>query len=115
LITADRDASDLIPLSTSQWYRIPAEGMASSGMVNAFHGMASPVPNVPRRRFDLRRSLNTSWGLEDFYTNPQLSLNTVPYQRRTLALLRRKMGSTIKSLIGQRPQKPNVRSGTRPI
>jgi hypothetical protein len=80
LIEPDRDGSDLIPPSTSQWYRIPAEEMTHIGFVNAFLGVASCRHKTPRRRLDLRRSLSTAWGFENFYDQVDLSLGMEPHR-----------------------------------
>jgi hypothetical protein len=98
LIEPDREGSDLIPLSISQWFRIPSEELTHESFVNAFLGVASPRSNVPRRRLDLRRSLNTAWGLQDFYKQADLSLSIAPRRPAKASLARRKMLRALKSL-----------------
>jgi hypothetical protein len=98
LMEPDREASDLIPLSTSQWYRIPSEEMTHEGFVNAFLGIASARSNVPRRRLDLRRSLNTAWGLQDFYKQADLSLGMAPHRPEKANFARQKMLRALRAI-----------------
>jgi hypothetical protein len=98
LMEPDREASDLIPLSVSRWYRIPSEELTHQGFVNAFLGIASPRPNVPRRRLDLRRSLDTAWGLHDFYRQADLSLSITPHRPVNASFSRRKMLHALKAI-----------------
>lgn len=96
LIEPDRDASSLIPSSTSRWYRIPTEEVTHDGFVKAFLGVSSPQSNAPRSRLDLRSSLNTRWGLDQLYDQMQLPLyvepepprKPVPPYRRAARVLR---------------------------
>jgi hypothetical protein len=98
LMEPDREGSDLIPQSISQWYRIPSEELTHEGFVNAFLGIASPRSNVPRRRLDLRRSLNTAWGLQDFYQQADLSLSMAPCRPAKTGFARRTMLRALKSI-----------------
>jgi hypothetical protein len=98
LIEPDREGSDLIPPSISQWYRIPLEELTHEGFVNAFLGIAAARSNVPRRRLDLRRSLNTAWGLQDFYQQADLSLSIAPRHPAKTSFAGRKMLRVLKSL-----------------
>jgi hypothetical protein len=98
LIDPDRDASDLIPSSVSQWYRIPSEELTYEGFVNAFFGIVSPRYNVPRRRLHLRRSLNTAWGFEGFYKQADLSLRVVPHRPARSSFPHRTMYRALKSI-----------------
>jgi hypothetical protein len=98
LMDPDRDASDLIPLSVSQWYRIPSEELTHEGFVNAFFGIVSPRYNIPRRRLDLRRSLNTAWGFKDFYNQADLSLSVVPHRPAKSSFPHRKVHRALKSI-----------------
>jgi hypothetical protein len=98
LVAPDRDTSDLIPASVSQWYRIPSEELTHEGFVNAFVGIASPRHNVPRRRLDLRRSLNTAWGFNDFYNQADLSLSIAPHRPPKFSFPHRKMLRALKSI-----------------
>jgi hypothetical protein len=98
LLEPDREASDLIPPSTSGWYRIPSEELTHEGFVNAFLGFASARSNVLRRRLDLRRSLNTAWGLHDLYKQADLSLSIARHRPAKASFLRRKMFRAIKSI-----------------
>jgi hypothetical protein len=98
LIEPDREASDLIPLSTSQWYRIPSEELTHDGFVNAFLGTVSPLSNGPRRRLDLRRSLNTAWGLQDFYNQADLSLSIASHASAIAGFPHRKVLRALKSI-----------------
>jgi hypothetical protein len=97
LIDPDRDASDLIPLSVSQWYRIPSEELTHEGFVNAFFGIVSPRYNVPRR-LDLRRSLNTAWGFEGFYNQADLSLSVAPHRPTKSSFPHRTVYRALKSI-----------------
>jgi hypothetical protein len=98
LIDPDRDASDLIPMPVSEWYRIPPEELTHEGFVNAFFGIISPRYNVPRRRLDLRRSLNTAWGFEGFYNQIDLSLSVEPHRPEKSSFPHRKMYRALKSI-----------------
>ena len=98
LMEPDRDASDLIPLTVSQWYRIPSEELTHEGFVNAFSGIISSRRNVPRRRLDLRRSLNTAWGFDDFYNQADLSLSVVPHRPSKFSFPHRKVYRALKSI-----------------
>jgi len=98
LMDPDRDASNLIPLSVSQWYRIPSEELTHEGFVNAFFGIVSPRYNVPRQRLDLRRSLNTDWGFKDFYNQADLSLSVVPHRPAKSSFPHRKVHRALKSI-----------------
>ena len=98
LMEPDREASDLIPPSTSRWYRIPSEELTHEGFVNAFLGVASARSNAPRRRLDLRRSLNTAWGLQDFYKQADLSLSAAPHRRARTGFPRQKIVRALKSV-----------------
>ncbi|WP_315836231.1 hypothetical protein [Bradyrhizobium prioriisuperbiae] len=100
LIDPDRDSSPLIPRSMSRWYRIAAEDLATTDFVNAFRGSSAPRSNAPRRHIDLRRSLNTSWGFEDLYTQAALPLSIAPrYSQRPSRY--RRAGRAIKSILRQ--------------
>jgi hypothetical protein len=98
LMEPDRDASDLIPLSVSRWYRIPSEELTHEGFVNAFSGIVSPRHNAPRRRLDLRRSLNTAWGFDDFYNQADLSLSAMPHRPSKFGFPHRKVYRALKSI-----------------
>jgi hypothetical protein len=98
LIEPDRDASDLIPPSISRWYRVPTEEMTHEGFVDAFLGKAFPRRNAPRRRLDLRRSLRTSWGLEDFQAQARLPLSMESHQPSIFAFPSQKVGRALRSI-----------------
>lgn len=98
LIEPDRDTSQLIPQSTSRWYRIPAEDLATTDFVNAVRGSSAPPSNAPRRHIDLRRSLNTSWGFEDLYTQATLPLGIDPRVPQRPSPYRR-AGRALKSIL----------------
>lgn len=100
LIEPDRDASSLIPPSTSRWYRIAAEDLATTDFVNAFLGSSAPPSNAPRRHIDLRRSLRTSWGFEDLYTQAALPLS-IDARLPPHVSPRRRVGRALKSILRQ--------------
>lgn len=99
LIEPDRDASDLIPRSTSRWYRITAEDMTSPDFVNAHLGSSAPRSNAPRRHIDLRRSLRSSWGLENFYAQAELPLSIAPRPPLNRNTPYRRVGRALKSIL----------------
>lgn len=101
LISPDRDMSDLIPQAVSSWYRIPAEGIASGGLSDVFLGSAPALRNRPARQIDLRRSLNTGWGLPALYAEHPLRL---AYEGREPRLrervvTRRSIGNALRILL----------------
>jgi len=98
LMEPDRDASALIPLSVSKWYRIAPEELTHEGFLNAFLGIDIPRFNAERRRLDLRRSLNTAWGFEDFYNLADLSLSIASHPASKFRSRRRSVCRAIQSM-----------------
>jgi hypothetical protein len=99
LMKPDRDRSDLIPRSTSRWYRIPPEEMTHTGFVNAFLGIASIRRDNARWRLNLRRSLNTAWGFEGFFDQVDLSLLIEPHGSRKFKFSYQSARRALRSII----------------
>jgi hypothetical protein len=97
LVSPDRDVSDLIPSSLSPWYRVGAECM-DSNLAFAFTGRGHR-PNYAQRKFNLRRSLNTDWGVAKLYSSPRLQLNIEGRRRSWPRFTRRGIGTAPRKYI----------------
>lgn len=85
LIKCDREASPLIPELSQRWFRVPSNIVSNDRLTRAIGSkplLESVLDHLsplwrPRRSkgFNLRRSLGTGWGIDEFYSGRPLSID----------------------------------------